>query len=93
MASFSRSAQGSKESLKHLAEMALALLKLTNKEIPMQDSNLQSKAQEAEQSAEELLAALQNSEDLAVENYGREIARLEKEVKETDWSKYRRKRP
>lgn len=92
MASLSRAAQGSKESLKHLAEMALALLKLTNKEIPMQNPDLRSKAQEAEESAEELLAALQNTENLAVENFGREITRLEKEVKETDWSKYRRKR-
>jgi len=92
MASLFRPAQGSKEPLKHLAEMAVALLKLTNMEIPMQNSDLRSKAQEAEQSAEELLAALQNTENLAVENYERKITQLENEVKKTDWSKYRRKK-
>ena len=85
-------APGSKNTLQGLVKKALALLKLIEQEIVVKDANLRSKAQQAEESVEDLLTALQNTEDLAVRNFNSEMTRLEKEVESTDWSKYRRRR-
>lgn len=83
----SRFGQGQMGTLKSLVEESLVLLKLAEVRTPMQTK---SQATQAKQSVENLLSALQNSENLAVSIYEGEVEKIRAEVKNTDWNKYRR---
>jgi hypothetical protein len=77
---------GSPNTLQSIVKRALTLLKLIGEEIVVKEADLKLKAQQAERSVEDLLTALQNTEDVIVDNFEREMDRLEKD--EIDWSEY-----
>jgi len=87
-----RPVPGQEGTVQSLARKALALLKLVEQIIAMDEPRLQPQVEEAKESVEDLVSSLEDTRKLAVINFESQLADLEKEVQETDWSKYQ-KRP
>jgi hypothetical protein len=86
-----RPVPGQEGTVQSLARKALALLKLVEQIIVMDEPRLQLQVEEAKESVEDLILSLEDTQKLAVPNYEAELAKLEQEVKETDWSKYQQR--
>ncbi|MBT9313796.1 hypothetical protein [Leptothoe kymatousa] len=85
--------QGAVRSLQSLVQDALVLLKLVEDKIPMDNMEkptLKPKVKEAQESVQDLLGALQNTEKLAVKVFESEVEEIKEEVKATNWNQYRR---
>lgn len=79
---------GQEGTVQSLARKALALLKLVEKQLTMQDPTLTPQAVQATETVEELVSSLEDIQKLAIANYEEELATLEEDVQNTDWSKY-----
>jgi hypothetical protein len=86
-----RPVPGQEGTVQSLARKALALLKLVEQIIVMDEPRLQPQVEEAKESVEDLVLSLEDTQKLAVANYEAELAKLEQEVQETDWSKYQQR--
>lgn len=82
---------GQEGTAQNLARKALALLKVVENKVTMDEPRLKAQATQAKQSVETLISALEDTQKLAVANYEAELARVEQEVEETDFDKYRKK--
>ncbi|MBD1871888.1 hypothetical protein H6F75_00185 [Nodosilinea sp. FACHB-131] len=74
-----------------LARKALALLKVVENKVTMDEPRLTAQANQAKQSVETLVSALEDSQKLAVANYEAELARVEQEVAQEDFGQYRKR--
>ncbi|MBD1916246.1 MULTISPECIES: hypothetical protein [Cyanophyceae] len=79
---------GQEGTVQSLARKALALLKLVEQQLTMQDPNLTPQAAQATETVEELVSSLEDIQKLAITNYEEELIKLEEDVQNTDWSKY-----
>jgi biopolymer transport protein ExbD len=86
-----RPVPGQEGTVQSLARKALALLKLVEQIIAMDEPRLQPQVEEAKESVEDLILSLEDTQKVAVANYEVELAKLEQEVQETDWSKYQQR--
>lgn len=82
---------GQEGTAQNLARKALALLKVVERKVTMDEPRLTNQATQAKQSVETLISALEDSQKLAVANYEAELARVEQEVAQTDFGQYRKK--
>lgn len=83
---------GQEGTVQSLARKALALLKLVEQKIAMEEPRLNPQVKDAQESVEELISSLEDTKKLAVINYQLELSRIEEEIKKTDFRKYRRPR-
>lgn len=81
---------GQEGTVQSLARKALALLKLVEQKIDMEEPRLNPQVKDAQESVEKLILSLEDTKKLAVKNYQLELARIEEEIKETDFRKYRK---
>jgi hypothetical protein len=83
---------GQEGTVQSLARKALALLKLVEQKIDMEEPRLNPQVKDAQESVEKLILSLEDTKKLAVKNYQLELARIEEEIKETDFREYRKHR-
>jgi peptidoglycan hydrolase CwlO-like protein len=60
--------------------------------ISMEEPRLNPQVKDAQESVEELISSLEDTKKLAVTNYQSELARVEEDIKKTDFRNYRRPR-